>query len=245
MFRLLATLLALHTATATAGGPVPEPVKAALRALLPGVSVENVAPAPASGLYEVAVGANVYYVTADGQHLIDGNMIDVDTRANLTEQRRGELRLDLIGQVNTEDMIVFAPPRPERTITVFTDVDCPYCAKFHRDVPELVESGLKVRYLLFPRAGLDSSTYEKSVAVWCAEDRKKAIGMAKAGDELEARQCENPVADHYRLGRRVGVRGTPTIMLDDGRMLTGYVPPAKLRRLLGLGEGAAGVAAKP
>lgn len=237
--------LLLISGFAVAAEPGPAALKQTLAKVFPGIAPKSVQPSPIPGLYEVVIGADVFYATADGKYLVTGSLIDVETRENLTEGRRGQLRLALIDAVGEENMIIFKPRRPKRTITVFTDIDCPYCAKFHLDVPKLVKSGVKVRYLLFPRNGLDSSTYKRSVAVWCAADRKKAIGAAKAGGKLKLRTCQNPVAKHYRLGQHLGVQGTPTIVLPDGRMVPGYVPPPELLALLGLGKRAAGREEKP
>lgn len=249
MFKTLVWLLLLLVSGVTvAAGPTAAKLEKALAAILPGVSLNEVKASPIPGLYEVVAGGEVFYATADGSYLVTGDLIDVNEQENLTETKRGAIRLGLINAVGEERMIIFEPKDPKRTITVFTDVDCRFCQKFHLDVPKLVKSGIRVRYLLYPRNGIDSETYEKSVAVWCADDRKKAIGIAKAKGKLgklEPRTCPNPVADHYRLARRIGVRGTPTIVLDTGKMLTGYVPPAKLLALLNLGASVAKQSAKP
>ena len=100
----------------------------------------------------------------------------------------------------------------------------------------LMAAGVKIRYLFYPRAGIGSETYHKSVSVWCAKDRIKAVGIAKAGGKVEKKICDNPVSKHYRLGQRVGVRGTPMIVVDDGRIISGYSPPAAMLATLGLSE---------
>ena len=111
------------------------------------------------------------------------------------------------------------------------------CARLHQEVPKLTQAGVKVRYLLYPRAGKGSETYNRSIAVWCAKDRVKAIGVAKNGGTLEMKTCANPVDEHVRLGHEVGVEGTPTIVMDDGRVLPGYAPAAELLAALGLQDG--------
>jgi len=201
-----------------------------------GVKPGKIRPAPVSGLYEIEVGAQVVYATEDGKYLFVGDLVDIKANRNLTETRRAAIVKGLIDGVDEKDMIVIGPDNPKRTITVFTDVDCPYCAKLHRDVPELNKGGVKVRYLLFPRTGVGSESYRRSVAVWCAEDRVEAIGVAKFGGKLEMKTCTNPVADHYRLGQQIDVNGTPTILLDDGRRIGGYVPAAKLLAILGIAK---------
>ncbi len=228
--------LLLFSGIAITGSHLDE-LKKVLTRVIPGISVDKLKPSRVPGLYEATVGGDIFYITKDGRYIISGTIIDTNSHENITANRRNKLRIDLIKAVGESNMIIFSPPRPKRVITVFTDVDCAYCAKFHLGVPKLTRAGVKVRYLLFPRNGLSSSTYTKSVTVWCARDRRKALGFAKAGKKLKPRTCTNPVADHYRLGTQIGVRGTPTIVLENGRMLPGYVPPEDLLVLLGLRKG--------
>jgi len=95
---------------------------------------------------------------------------------------------------------------------------------FHKEVPKLNNAGITVRYLMYPRAGPGSPTFIKSVSVWCADDQKKAIGMAKEGGVLEAKTCDNPVLEQFKLGQQIGVTGTPTLILENGKILPGYLP---------------------
>lgn len=201
------------------------------------VVITDLKPAPIPGLYEMVFGTRVAYVSADGQYMLMGDLIDLDGRRNLTAQRRGGLVLKSIDALGEKSMIVMGPAKPKRTLTVFTDVDCPYCARLHQEVPKLNQAGVKVRYLLFPRAGKGSDTYNRSVAVWCSKDRVQALGIAKSGGKLEMKTCDNPVDVHLRLGHEVGVEGTPTIVMDDGRVLPGYAPAAELLVALGLQDG--------
>lgn len=209
-------------------------VKAALVRAFPELSSATVRPAQVPGLYEIEFNTQILYTTKDGKYLLTGDLVNLDTRANLTEARRSAIRARLVDQIDEKNMIVMGPNKPKRTLTVFTDVDCPYCARFHLDVPTLNKHGVKVRYLFYPRAGLKSESYRRAVAVWCADDRVKAIGIAKAGGKLDMKTCPNPVERDYRLGRELDISGTPTIVFDDGKMLPGYVPARQLLGMLGL-----------
>lgn len=210
-------------------------VKAKLAERLPHVPLDGLrASKTLPGWYELEHGMDLLYISGDARRLFVGDLIDLETRSNLTESWRTGTTKRLLDAVGESNMIVMGPKHPKRTITVFTDVDCPYCARLHQEVPELTRSGVKVRYLMFPRAGLGSPTYKRSVAVWCAADRVKAVGIAKAGGKLDMKTCPNPVAEHYRLGLKLGVKGTPTIFLDDGTRLGGYVPSAQLLAILKL-----------
>ena len=200
----------------------------------PGLTVNSVNFAPIDGFYEVSIGTRIVYFSQDGRYMFLGELFNADSKENLTEQRRAVLTAELLQQYGSDQMIVIGPEQPKRYITVFTDVDCPYCARFHRDVPELNEAGVQVRYLLFPRTGLEGRSYQRAVGVWCAEDRIASVGIAKAGGEVEYKQCDNPVKQHYALGQEVGINGTPAIILDDGRMIAGYVAPKRLFDQLGI-----------
>lgn len=207
------------------------------------LTITDIQPAPVAGLYEVTFGTRVALVSADGNYLITGDLIDLSNDRNISAERRAKLVLNtLIERTGDKNMIVFGPAKAKRTITVFTDVDCPYCRKLHNEVSALNQAGVQVRYLLYPRAGQGSETYQRSVAIWCAKDRNQAVGAALSGGKLDMKTCKNPVDDHLKLGAEIGVSGTPTIILDDGRIAPGYVPAAQLLGALGLvdGEPAAG-----
>jgi len=229
---------------ASAGEPEMKQVKAGLVSAFPELSAATVKPGPVSGMYEIEFGAKVFYATSDGKYLFMGDLVDMGTHTNLTEARRATIRMRLLDEVGEQNMIVMGPANPKRTLTVFTDVDCGYCAKFHLDVPALNKQGVKVRYLFFPRTGLHSGSYKRAVAVWCADDRVKAIGVAKAGGKLDMKTCANPVEKHYRLGGRLDVNGTPTLFLDDGKILPGYIPAPRLLSMLGIKSESPGAAAR-
>ncbi|MBI3570888.1 MAG: DsbC family protein [Gammaproteobacteria bacterium] len=217
-----------------AGEPEVSLVKAELVRAYPELKSAIVKPSPVSGMYEVEYDSKIFYATSDGKYLFMGDVMDLRSQSNLTEARRAAIRMRLLNEVGEENMIVIGPDKPQRTLTVFTDVDCGYCAKFHLDVPTLNKQGVKVRYLFYPRAGLNSESYRRAVAVWCADDRAKAIGIAKAGGKLNMKTCANPVESHYQLGQRLDVGGTPSIFLDNGKVLPGYVPAPRLLNMLGL-----------
>lgn len=243
-FVLLFLLTFTFVISASAGETDIKQVKAGLVSAFPELSTASIKPAPVTGMYEVEHDAKIFYTTSDGKFLFMGDIVDLGNHTNLTEARRASIRTRLLDEVGEQNMIVMGPENPKRTLTVFTDVDCGYCAKFHLDVPTLNKHGVKVRYLFFPRAGLNSMSYKRAVAVWCADDRVKAIGVAKAGGKLDMKTCANPVEKDYRLGERLDVNGTPTIFLDDGKIIPGYVPAARLLGMLGIKDGPSSTAVR-
>ncbi len=206
--------------------------EAAIRKALTGLQIDSVEPAPIEGLYEVVVGAHVVYVSADGRHMLQGDLVDLKTRTSLTEPRRRAAQLAALQAVGEDKMIVFKPEKVKHQVTVFTDIECGYCRKLHSEIDQYLDAGIEVRYLMYPRAGVGSSAYRQAVAVWCAEDRNSALTDAKAGKKIEMKSCDNPVEEHMDLARTLGLRGTPFMVLETGRVQPGYVPAKQLARLL-------------
>jgi thiol:disulfide interchange protein DsbC len=197
------------------------------------IGVEDVRPSPIEGLYEVRSGAEVGYVSTDGRFYVDGDVFDMGTRQNLTEDVRRRGRLELLARVRDEDAIIFAPKgAAQHTVTVFTDVDCVHCRRLHSEIAELNRLGIRVRYLMFPRGGPGSESWTTAEAVWCSADRRDALTRAKRGEKIKAGRCDTPVAAQFELGREIGVNGTPGIFTDTGEYLAGYANAAYLAAYL-------------
>jgi thiol:disulfide interchange protein DsbC len=227
-----------EAAVGTAHAAVPQPVSASPETLhavagFAGVKPENVQTTPVPGIFEVLRGSDILYMTRDGQYAFTGDLYQVPTRANLTEVHRRELRRKLIDAVPESRMVVFSPPQPKYTVTVFTDVDCSYCRALHRQIAEYNRLGVRVRYVFYPRTGPDTESWRKAEQVWCSADRKAALTRAKLGEALDAPVCANtPVAQEYELGQAIGLEGTPGIVAANGALVGGYVPPDTLIDLL-------------
>lgn len=195
----------------------------------PGVKAEDILPSPIKGMFELRLGSDTAYISADGRYLINGDMFDVDARTNLTEVGRSESRRKLLAKLDEKDMIVFAPQATKHTITIFTDVDCGYCRKLHSEIEQINKLGVRVRYMAYPRSGPGTADWAKMESVWCSKDRKGAITQAKLGSEVKTPNCgATPVAKQYELGEQMGVRGTPAIFTASGDYIGGYLPPQQL-----------------
>jgi len=219
----------------------PEAIKQLLERKLEGIQITSVEPSPREGIYQAFYGGQILYVSTDGQHIFTGNLLGFSGNqpVNLTEKaisaKASELspqRAKTIAAIKDEDMVVFKAEDEEYVISVFTDVDCSYCRKLHKEVPELNKRGITVRYLAFPRAGVGSSSYDKLVSVWCAEDKLQAMDNAKLKRQFSAKSCDNPVASQYQLTRNLGLTGTPALILPDGELIAGYLPSEKLYNYL-------------
>ncbi|WP_260294777.1 DsbC family protein [Sedimenticola hydrogenitrophicus] len=238
LFRWLVPWLLLSISTAPGAAPSGDrqiaQVRQSLALLLPDVLPDSIRPTPIPGLFEVVVGARLVYVTGDGRYLIEGEIIDLEQQKNLTNPRLNEVTVAAVDAIGEQNMLIFEPAGPARySVTVFTDIDSAYSRKLHQEIEQYTRRGIRVRYLFYPRAGLESSSFDKAAAVWCSPDRTRALREAMAGEAVEAASCVNPVGDHWRLGGRMGISGAPVIVLENGDMLPGYVSAERLYEVLG------------
>jgi thiol:disulfide interchange protein DsbC len=234
---VLSVALSLVLATGVMAAPTKqnaeiEQVRQGVSKLLSGQEVSSIEPSPISGLYEVMVGPKLFYVSADGKYLLNGSLYDINSREDLTTPKVAKVKAQMIEKIGEDNMVIFAPEKYQHTVTVFTDIDCGYCRKLHNEIQQYNEQGIRVRYLMYPRAGIGSPSYQKAVNVLCADDRNDAMTRAKAGEDIEKKQCENSVAQHYDLGQTLGVNGTPAIFLESGELVPGYVPAKRMAAML-------------
>lgn len=202
-------------------------LREALSKHLPQAANADITKTPVKGIYQFISGPKVMYMTKDARYIFDGDLIDFVERRNLTEEMRGIGRKKLISELGEKNMLVYSPKgETKHTITVFTDIYCPYCRRLHDEMSQYMAGGVKVRYLFLPFKGKRS--FDDSVSVWCAENPQKALDIAKAGKVVEAKTCPNPIDKHRQLATSLGIRGTPAIMFEDGTMNPGYVPAAKV-----------------
>jgi len=233
----LALCVALGATAATAAGEaapadVTQRVKASIAKLSADLPVDSVLATPVPGVYEVAIGPRLVYITGDGRYLIQGSISDLDKREDLTEPRRDAIRLGTINKMSEDRMVVFGPKNAAHTVTVFTDIDCGFCRRLHADIGKYNANGIRIRYLFMPRSGVGGESYRKAVAVWCAKDQQQAMTDAKSGKDVPLQECDNPVEEHMALADLIGISGTPALILPDGTLLPGYVPADRLKSLL-------------
>jgi thiol:disulfide interchange protein DsbC len=208
-------------------------IRQSLTSLGQDLPIESIAKSPLNGLYEVQLkGGRVLYASADGKYLMQGYLYQLNAGAepvNLTEQAESRGIAKVIAAVPLEQMVVYpAKGETKGHITVFTDTTCPYCHKLHGEVAELNRQGIEVRYMAFPRQGLDSPGDQQLQAVWCSSDRRAAMDQMVSGKTVSAAKCANPVSDQFALGQAIGVNGTPAIVLGNGQLIPGYQPAPEL-----------------
>ena len=234
--RLLAATSILLLATSAYAADV-DPQLAQARAkvaeMFDAIGPEHVNPSPIDGWYTVQKGSIVAYISGDGRYLLQGDLIDLDMQVNLSEQTRTDARRVLVNTLEDKDAILFSPAEVKHSVTIFTDVDCTYCRKLHSEIDEYLSLGIAVRYVLYPRNGPASRAWTTSEDVLCASDRGRALTAAKLGQAFETSKCDTSMLTrHYTLGQDIGLNGTPAIVLEDGTMIGGYLPPATLNTRL-------------
>lgn len=198
----------------------------ALASRKPPIRADEISATPLPGLYQVVLGRQVVYMDANAEYMLDGDLMNLKSQINYTENAKSKIRLNAIAALGEENMLVYRPAKVEHKITVVTDIDCPYCRRLHNEVPEYLENNVEVRYIFMPLKG--AKDRKKTESVWCSDDRQEALDIAKAGGEIEEKTCDNPLDKQMQTARQLGVRGTPAIILESGEMLPGYMPVKKL-----------------
>lgn len=198
-------------------------IRTAVAKAIPGAKIDAISPSPIPGYREVAISGKVVYISADGKYLLQGSLVELESRDNLTAASEGVQRRGTLNAIGPERRIIFGPAKPKHRVTVFTDIDCGYCRKLHAEIADFTKAGISVEYLFFPRAGVGSEAFQDAVSVWCSADRRRAMTDAKAGKPIPKKTCANPVTEDYELGRRIGVDGTPAIYAADGTQIGGYL----------------------
>ena len=229
---LFAGIFLAGAQNAMAGDDTNSIVEDKIRTMVPNAKTIAISETPIEGIMQVQINSDIVYVSSDGKYLLQGQIMEIDTRHNLTDQAKSGIRQGLLTDLNADEQITFAPEEAKFDLLVFTDIDCGYCRKLHNQMEGYNEEGIAIHYMAFPRAGLGSASYDKFVSVWCADDQKSALTLAKNGDDPEPQKCPNPIAEQYELGREIGVTGTPALVTSDGTLIPGYMPPEQLRKRL-------------
>lgn len=211
---------------------------------LPGASPNDVSATPIPGIYEVTMGGLIAYVSEDGKYMFSGNVYDLDSQVNLTAARRNNARARVLAAAKEDQMIIFSPANPKMTVTVFTDVDCGFCRKFHGQIADYNKAGVRVRYMFYPRTGPGTDSWARAEQVWCASDRREALTKAKRGENVTVKGCKSGpvIKSQYDMGEGLGVEGTPAIFTQNGDYIGGYMSPTDLVAAIQKSQASAGVA---
>ena len=210
-----------------------EQVREKVHAIFAAINPEDVNPSPIDGWYTIHKGSVVAYVSAGGRYLLQGDLIDLELDVNLSDAIRNDARRDLMSAIPDEEVITFSPVEVKYSVSVFTDTGCTYCRRLHSQIDEYLAYGIEIRYLMYPRNGPGSPEWATAKEVWCASDRNGALTAAKTDRKFASSDCDASIVDHqYQLGQDIGLTGTPAIILDDGTLIGGFMPPDQLKARL-------------
>jgi thiol:disulfide interchange protein DsbC len=203
-------------------------IKQAIAGINAMIQIESVSAIDQTPFFEVTLeGGERIYTDATGSHFIAGDLYQVEASGvkNLTDIGRRKERQAILSGLDDSKLVVFSPSgEVKHSLLVFTDIDCGYCRRLHSEIEQLLENGVEVRYAAFPRAGVGSESHAKYVSVYCAKDQNQAMTLAKQGETPEVATCNNPIAEQYQLGQKLGITGTPTLIFESGEMQPGYAP---------------------
>lgn len=200
------------------------------------IVVTEVQPTPIDGIFEVVTESGILYTNHDASYFLYGKLFAAEKGelVDLTAKTQAKKNLALFNAADVEKELIVYPAKNEKhVINVFTDTTCGYCVRLHSQMKQYNDLGITVRYLAFPRGGQQSSNLGQMSAIWCADDKQMAMDLAKGkGFKQDNSQCMNVIQKHYTLGSQIGISGTPAILLEDGELISGYVPPSQLLQRL-------------
>ncbi|HHE9431781.1 bifunctional protein-disulfide isomerase/oxidoreductase DsbC [Haemophilus influenzae] len=204
---------------------------AAIKRKLQSFNVSNIAikSSPISGIKTAVTDQGIFYVSEDGKYLFEGKLYELTN--NGAVDVAGKILVDKLNSYKDE-MIVYPAKNEKHVVTVFMDITCHYCHLLHQQLKEYNDLGITVRYLAFPRAGMNNQTAKQMEAIWTAKDPVFALNEAEKGNLPKEVKTPNIVKKHYELGIQFGVRGTPSIVTSTGELIGGYLKPADLLRAL-------------
>ena len=206
---------------------------AKLRKTMPGLVIDAIRPAPIPGLWELVSGGDVAYFTADGVYMIQGTMFHVQDRRNISEVALSDQRIKAIATISKEALVVYpAKGKSKHTVTVFTDPSCPFCQRLHAEIPALNELGITVQYAPYARSGNGTLTNRQMQEVLCASDPKATMEafMSAPTKNASGADCKGAqeLVNVSKVANQVGLKGTPHLVTDNGKAMSGYMPAKDL-----------------
>ncbi len=193
--------------------------------------IDEVSKSPMPGLFEIRVnGSDIFYTDADGNFLIQGNLIDTKNRRNLTEERVEKLSAVDFDALPLKDAFTIVRGNGKRKVAVFEDPNCGYCKRFERDMQKI--DNVTFYMFLYPILGADSVA--KSQNIWCSKDKTKAFldWMIKDASPATAACDTSALQRNVEFGKKYRITGTPTLIFADGNRVPGAIPAAQVEKFL-------------
>tara|TARA_B000000609_G_C24154120_1_gene339341 strand:+ start:212 stop:919 length:708 start_codon:yes stop_codon:yes gene_type:complete len=213
-----------------------EEIERNIQKILPsGFEINFIEQSEVPNFYVVNVLNNqILYVSYDYKFVFAGDLIGIQDEGivSINDKYKTKFTQKLISTIKPGESIDFISEKERYRIKVFTDVSCAYCRLFHSEIEEYLEKGITVQYLGFPRDGLEGKVFNNMQSAWCSNNKKQSLTKLKLGEEIKKELCQNPIREHFRIGSLIGITGTPTIVLDDGRKFSGYIPADQLIKLI-------------
>ena len=213
-----------------------EEIERNIQKILPsGFEINFIEQSEVPNFYEVNVLNNqILYVSYDYKFVFAGDLIGIQDEGivSINDNYKTKFTQKLISTIKPRESIDFKTEKERNRIKVFTDVSCAYCRLFHSEIEEYLEKGITIQYLGFPRDGLEGKVFNNMQSAWCSNNKKQSLTKLKLGEEIKKELCQNPIREHFRIGSLIGITGTPTIVLDDGRKFSGYIPADQLIKLI-------------
>ncbi|MFZ7136446.1 bifunctional protein-disulfide isomerase/oxidoreductase DsbC [Avibacterium avium] len=194
-----------------------------------GISQMEIKSSPIKGIKTVVSNQGILYVSEDGKYVLQGQLYELTDKGAV--DLTGKFLLDKLNSYKNE-MIVYPAKNEKYVVTVFMDITCHYCHLLHQQLSQYNDLGITVRYLAFPRGGLNNNTAKQMEAIWQAKDPAQALNEAEKGNLPKTLKNADIVKKHYELGLQFGVRGTPSIVTPKGELIGGYLPPKELLKAL-------------
>lgn len=229
-FTLMCTSWAVAvTTTPAVSEQVLDQAKQRFEAQFEGITVDEVSATPFEGVLELRLGQDVLYTNPTVDFVLQGSLVDVATRTDLTAQRLEQLNRVDFASFPLDQAIKLVKGDGSRQIVVFEDPNCIYCKRLHQSLAEV--DNVTIYSLLYPILTPDSRV--KSESVWCAED-PAAVWTAWMTENKQptVQTCDNPIEQLLQLGKSLGVQGTPSIFFEDGSRANGWLPADQLEERL-------------
>ncbi|TLU76330.1 bifunctional protein-disulfide isomerase/oxidoreductase DsbC [Mannheimia varigena] len=194
-----------------------------------GATDVTISDSPLSGFKMATSNEGIVYISQDGQYVIQGKIFELKNGKAIDITNQG-----LMAELNSyaNEMIIYPAKNEKHAVTVFMDITCHYCHLLHERIKEYNDLGITIRYLAFPRGGMNTQTAKQMEAIWSAQDKIKALNDAENGKLPTQLKTPEIVKKHYQLGVKFGVTGTPNMVTSSGELIAGYVEPKELAKML-------------
>jgi thiol:disulfide interchange protein DsbC len=194
--------------------------------------IDEISKTPIPGLYEVRIGTDLFYADENGNHVIQGSIIDTRTKTDLTQARIDKLTAIDFASLPLKNAVLIKQGTGARKLVVFGDPNCGYCKRLEKDLLALKD--VSIYTFLYPILGPDSTT--KSKDIWCAKDPAKAWRAWMVDGQAPSRSignCDTSALDaNMEMGRKYKVQGTPALVFEDGSRAPGAVPASQIETRL-------------